>query len=693
MLKKAWQGLRLKGTRHDRPHSRRVAKRRPSVALSLELLEGRVLLAVDSWTNPLGGSWNTPGNWSSGSVPGPDDDVLINLSGNLTVHLSDGTASVHIVQVGNSLVLDGGSLTTAAGLQVSNQLTLETGTLTAGGGLTVSGGTLDFDGGSITGTATLVNAALNIGPGSTGAASFVVAGNSTLSGDIASAQTVWVQGSNANGAATLTTAGGFTNSGTLVLGSLDSWQWGVYLVVPSGTLVNAPGGSINVLQGSGAWSRIEGNFTNQGSVAVQAGIALGLTSTGGVTPTVTLAGGSVSANGTFFLMDGGLCQVTGGTVAGALLQHGGAFAFDGGSITGTATLTNAALAIGPASTGAASFVVAGNSTLSGTIAASQSVWVQGSNAYGSATLTAAGGFTNAGTLTLGSLDSWQWGVYVQVPSGTLVNAPGGTIKVLQGSGAWSRIEGNFTNDGTVAVQAGIALGLTSLGGMTPTVTLAGGSVTADGTFFLMDGGLCSVTGGTLAGTLVQNNGTFQFDGGVLSGTATLTNVALEVGPDATGGASFVIQGNSSLSGQTFPGQTLRVQGNDGVGTTTLTVVGDVSNGGTIDLESAGWAWWYGANLAITGGVLTNAATGRIDVRPGSGGSRNLTGPLINRGTIDVAAGTNLYVSGGDQTGKIGKIGENRCQFSFLSPFRGEICCQFSFLSPSRAASHPRKQVK
>jgi hypothetical protein len=37
----------------------------------IEVLEERSTPAVVNWTNPAGGTWETPGNWSSGSLPGP----------------------------------------------------------------------------------------------------------------------------------------------------------------------------------------------------------------------------------------------------------------------------------------------------------------------------------------------------------------------------------------------------------------------------------------------------------------------------------------------------------------------------------------------------------------------------------------------------------------------------------------------
>src|SRR5262245_3579450 len=65
--------------------NRRESGRKNS--LGLERLEDRILLADVSWTNASGGSWLTGSNWSSGTVPKPEDRALITLDGQYTVTL------------------------------------------------------------------------------------------------------------------------------------------------------------------------------------------------------------------------------------------------------------------------------------------------------------------------------------------------------------------------------------------------------------------------------------------------------------------------------------------------------------------------------------------------------------------------------------------------------------------------------
>jgi hypothetical protein len=115
MLTHTWRRFLARFKRGTRPRNSTISRRRPLLLL-LEQLEDRLTPASVSWINALGGSWNDPSNWSSAALPTAGDDVVINLPSNLTVHLSDGAAAVHSLQVNDTLVLDGGSLTVAGDL-------------------------------------------------------------------------------------------------------------------------------------------------------------------------------------------------------------------------------------------------------------------------------------------------------------------------------------------------------------------------------------------------------------------------------------------------------------------------------------------------------------------------------------------------------------------------------------------------
>ncbi len=115
-------------------------RRRPRRIVSIpavETLEERRLLATVYWTSSTNGDWSTPGNWSTDTVPGPDDDVVINESGATpTVTIGEGeTESVHSITAADPLSLLGGSLTV-------------TGTPPGGGPSTISG-SIDIEGGTL----------------------------------------------------------------------------------------------------------------------------------------------------------------------------------------------------------------------------------------------------------------------------------------------------------------------------------------------------------------------------------------------------------------------------------------------------------------------------------------------------------------------------------------------------------------
>jgi len=124
----------------------------------IEPLENRQLLSTVDWTNPAGGSWDVASNWSTGKVPGPTDDVDINMSGNPTVTISSNVESIHSIATADPLVISGGGLTVAAISTIGDGLTM------TGGSLTANGSGVTF---SVTGTTTISGASLYAQSGAT----------------------------------------------------------------------------------------------------------------------------------------------------------------------------------------------------------------------------------------------------------------------------------------------------------------------------------------------------------------------------------------------------------------------------------------------------------------------------------------------------------------------------------------------
>jgi hypothetical protein len=93
--------------------------------------------------------------------------------------------------------------------------------------------------------------------------------------------------------------------------------------------------------------------------------------------------------------------------------------------------------------------------------------------------------------------------------------------------------------------------------------------------------------------------------------------------------------------------TILVQGNSTYNRATLTAAGSFTNAGTITLQAN---YGYPSDLTVTSGTLTNAASGVINVNPdGGGGSRTITADLVNNGTINVKTATALSTANGTYT--------------------------------------------
>src|SRR5262249_34469126 len=102
-----------------RPAGQHRTRARPR----LEVLEGRTLPATVYWINPDGGDWAVPGNWSTGSLPGINDDAVIELPGNYTVSHSGGATIIRSLLSERAFTLSGGSLSVAATSTIRNAFT------------------------------------------------------------------------------------------------------------------------------------------------------------------------------------------------------------------------------------------------------------------------------------------------------------------------------------------------------------------------------------------------------------------------------------------------------------------------------------------------------------------------------------------------------------------------------------------
>ena len=99
------------------------------------------------WTASADGSWHDPANWSNGAVPGPSDNVVIDVPGNVTITHSQGSTPI------SRLVLARGTLSVDSTIQVSNGFSQSGGTLTGSSDLVV-GGLFTWTGGIMGGTGT-----------------------------------------------------------------------------------------------------------------------------------------------------------------------------------------------------------------------------------------------------------------------------------------------------------------------------------------------------------------------------------------------------------------------------------------------------------------------------------------------------------------------------------------------------------
>ena len=609
----------------------------PILLISLVVLTAAPSPAASvSWSGDGDGtSWGDPFNWSSGTVPSANDDVLINAGGNLTVVLR-GSQSVQSLENHNTLWIQGGNagshalLTSANGVTNHGTLRLES----VDGGysetLTISAGYL-------------VNAAdgvVQINPGSGGSrtvnGSIVnqgvlnVASGISLSAN-SGGGTFLQQAGTINGQGWFAWAGGqFTFSGGAVTGV-------VYVV--NATLDVGAGASPSTLYASGNCTLLA-NRSPQVTVWVQGNSPYSHAS-------LTTAAGAFNAgilhfesadggyNSFLYTASSGLTNLSSGVlqfgsgsggprlISGYLINQGlvdatafyvdvyGTYQEAGGLVLGNCRFNSIALletASPPQSTqldlwGSQTALLTDNLT-------NVVLWVHGNNGGSHATLTAAG-FTNHGMLRLESSDGGYIDT-ISVTNGMLVNAADGLIQVNTGSGGPRNLNASVLNQGTINVGSGISLSLDSSGG---TFLQQAGTINAQGRFAWF-------------------GGQFTFSGGAVAGAVYVVNANLDVEAGAAASTIYA-SANCTLLANHSPQVTVWVQGNNAYGHTYLTTAPGAVNAGILHFESTDQGFNSALYTASSG--LTNLTSGVLQFASGSGGPRFISGYLINEGLIDASA--------------------------------------------------------
>jgi adhesin HecA-like repeat protein len=377
-----------------------------------------------------------------------------------------------------------------------------------------------------------------------------------------------------------------TNDGLLTVGP-------GYQLAITGNLTNASDGLVYLpANGYHALLELDGTstFVNYGEVALQYNSEIVAPYNAKATATIDNAGGTIQNAGTIDVNAGGVFNEGAGTVTGS-----------------APVVSNAILQL--TGSGPSSFKLEGATTVSGTVAAAQTLQLGSGSVSTKASLTNEGVIvtTNYSTLSLPRGDIlFNYGSVISGPGTSLAlvgdvdNERGGTITVGgnagYGSSLYLEAPYTLTNDGTFLVQAHSQV-------LAPFNS-------ATGLVFDNDGGTISNAGAFD----VKPGGTFKEGAGTTTGNAIFVpGGAVELA--GSGAASFEMTGGA-LSGTIAADQTVAVVAP--LGYNTIKVPASFTNDGTIFLSK-------GAINLPAGGTLTN--NGLIECQDGS--SNSLRGNLTN----------------------------------------------------------------
>jgi hypothetical protein len=465
----------------------------------LEPLEDRVVPSTITWDGQAGdNNWGTALNWSTDTLPGSTDDVVIpDLPGTPSI-TSSGTVSVQSVSSYETINIAGGSFTVAAAS-------------TLNAGLNLSGGTATFNLASVT-FPTLVLSSGTLG----GSANYTVTGTmSWNAGYLSGTGTMTIA---AGASLTMDTGGGKQLNQAVYNQGTATWNNGG--ISGSGAFTNQSGGIFNVQSNSS----IGVPFTNQPGATFNQ-----------VSGTTTILNPKPFNNdGTVNLTGGTLLLGGGGTSNGSFSVQGGAtLDFNMGTFTvgATSTVTGAGAVTFTSSnvTLSGGYTVSGSTTISGGTATLNMAAV----AFPTLVLSGYGGLTGTANITIPSGGSFSWSGGSHWGSSTTTIASGATLalsgastktlsyRTLIDAGTTTQSgTGNliFGNGASLAIQAGGLYDLQSDSGFS--LGAGTGSVMVAGTLQKSGG-----TGTSTVATTVNNTGTVSVSSGTLSFSGTVSQVS------------------------------------------------------------------------------------------------------------------------------------------------------------------------
>lgn len=325
----------------------------------MEGLEGRVVLSTVYWNSasaPTGGAWNVTSNWIGGALPGPGDDVIIDLAapGTVTFNATASIDSLTVVDSTTDFTVTSGTFSISSDSTIAGAYTQTGGTLTGPGSLEVRGpltwtggamsgsGSTDARGGLTIGMAppvgqqahwavnlsgrTLNNHGSLVKSGGTGSAVIAVAFENMGTLKVQSG-TLALMGafSNYSSATRTLTGGSYVVAGTLRFNNADvvTNAAAITLVGAGSKIVdgggvdglrnlatNAAAGSFNVL--GGRTFTAAGAFANAGTVAVGEGSTFRATGAYNQSAgTTDLQGGTLASTAGAINLNGGVLQGVG----------------------------------------------------------------------------------------------------------------------------------------------------------------------------------------------------------------------------------------------------------------------------------------------------------------------------------------------------------------------------------------------